>query len=209
MHIMLSQKTTFTQSLQVAISLAVLLSTSVVSAQPGPGPNQSAMQETRDIAAAMLKELGQTLQAAMADGGPENAIGVCKTQAPEIAMKLSMKHQLKVARVGTRARNPDMGVPNDWQTQALKQFETRLAKGDKPYEIEFIQLVKSGSYDLELRYAKPIVLQPMCTACHGTPEQISPEVKAKLDQLYPNDKAVNYKPGELRGAVVVTRLLAN
>ena len=206
---MLSQKATFTQSLQVAISLAVLLSASVVSAQPGPGPNQSAMQETRDIAAAMLKELGQTLQAAMADGGPENAIGVCKTQAPEIAMKLSMKHQLKVARVGTRARNPDMGVPNDWQTQALKQFETRLAKGDKPYDIEFIQLVKSGSYDLELRYAKPIVLQPMCTACHGTPEQISPEVKAKLDQLYPNDKAVNYKPGELRGAVVVTRLLAN
>jgi len=209
MHIMLSQKNIFTQSLQLAVSLVVLLSASVVSAQPGPGPNQSAMQETRDIAAAMLKELGQTLQAAMADGGPENAIGVCKTQAPEIAMKLSMKHQLKVARVGTRARNPDMGVPNDWQTQAFKQFETRLAKGDKPYDIEFIQLVKSGSYDLELRYAKPIVLQPMCTACHGTPEQISPEVKAKLDQLYPNDKAVNYKPGELRGAVVVTRLLAN
>ena len=206
---MLSQKNTFTQSLQIAISLAVFLSASVVSAQPGPGPNQSAMQETRDIAAAMLKELGQTLQAAMADGGPENAIGVCKTQAPEIAMKLSMKHQLKVARVGTRARNPDMGVPNDWQTLALKQFESRLAKGDKPYDIEFIQLVKSGSYDLELRYAKPIVLQPMCTACHGTPEQISPEVKAKLDQLYPNDKAINYKPGELRGAVVVTRLLAN
>jgi hypothetical protein len=209
MHIMLSQKNIFTQSLQLAVSLVVLLSASVVSAQPGPSPNQSAMQETRDIAAAMLKELGQTLQAAMADGGPENAIGVCKTQAPEIAMKLSMKHQLKVARVGTRARNPDMGVPNDWQTQAFKQFETRLAKGDKPYDIEFIQLVKSGSYDLELRYAKPIVLQPMCTACHGTPEQISPEVKAKLDQLYPNDKAVNYKPGELRGAVVVTRLLAN
>lgn len=206
---MLSQKNTFSPSLQVAISLAVLLSASLVSAQPGPGPNQSAMQETRDIAAAMLKELGQTLQAAMADGGPENAIGVCKTQAPEIAMKLSMKHQLKVARVGTRARNPDMGVPNDWQTQAMKQFESRLAKGDKPYDIEFIQLVKSGSYDLELRYAKPIVLQPMCTACHGTPEQISPEVKAKLDKLYPNDKAVNYKPGELRGAVVVTRLLAN
>ena len=206
---MLSQKNTFSSSLQVAISLAVLLGASLVSAQPGPGPNQSAMQETRDIAAAMLKELGQTLQAAMADGGPENAIGVCKTQAPEIAMKLSMKHQLKVARVGTRARNPDMGVPNEWQTQAMKQFESRLAKGDKPYDIEFIQLVKSGSYDLELRYAKPIVLQPMCTACHGTPEQISPEVKAKLDKLYPNDKAVNYKPGELRGAVVVTRLLTN
>ena len=209
MHIMLSQINTSTRSLQAAAFLAVLLSSNLVFAQPGPGPNESAMQETRDIAAAMLKELGQTLQAAMANGGPENAIGVCKTQAPEIAKNLSAKNQVKVTRVGTRARNPDMGVPNDWQTQALKQFETRLAKGDKPYDIEYIQLTKSGSYDLELRYAKPIVLQPMCTACHGTPEQISPEVKAKLDQLYPNDKAVNYKPGELRGAVVVTRLLAH
>ena len=209
MHIMLSQINTSNRSLQAAAFLAVLLSSNLVFAQPGPGPNESAMQETRDIAAAMLKELGQTLQAAMANGGPENAIGVCKTQAPEIAKNLSTKHQVKVTRVGTRARNPDMGVPNDWQTQALKQFETRLAKGDKPYDIEYIQLTKSGSYDLELRYAKPIVLQPMCTACHGTSEQISPEVKAKLDQLYPNDKAVNYKPGELRGAVVVTRLLAH
>lgn len=206
---MLSQINTSTRSIQAAAFLAVLLSSNLVFAQPGPGPNESAMQETRDIAAAMLKELGQTLQAAMANGGPENAIGVCKTQAPEIAKNLSTKHQVKVTRVGTRARNPDMGVPNDWQTQALKQFETRLAKGDKPYDIEYIQLTKSGSYDLELRYAKPIVLQPMCTACHGTSEQISPEVKAKLDQLYPNDKAVNYKPGELRGAVVVTRLLAH
>ena len=206
---MLSQINTSKRSIQAAALLAVLLSSNLAFAQPGPGPNESAMQETRDIAAAMLKELGQTLQAAMANGGPENAIGVCKTQAPEIAKNLSAKHQVKVTRVGTRARNPDMGVPNDWQTQALKQFETRLAKGDKPYDIEYIQLTKSGSYDLELRYAKPIVLQPMCTACHGTPEQISPEVKAKLDQLYPNDKAVNYKPGELRGAVVVTRLLAH
>jgi len=206
---MLSQINTSKRSIQAAALLAVLLSSNLAFAQPGPGPNESAMQETRDIAAAMLKELGQTLQAAMANGGPENAIGVCKTQAPEIAKNLSTKHQVKVTRVGTRARNPDMGVPNDWQTQALKQFETRLAKGDKPYDIEYIQLTKSGSYDLELRYAKPIVLQPMCTACHGTPEQISPEVKAKLDQLYPNDKAVNYKPGELRGAVVVTRLLAH
>ena len=49
----------------------------------------------------------------------------------------------------------------------------------------------------------------MCTACHGSPDQISPEVKAKLAELYPNDKAVNYKLGELRGAVVVTRLLAH
>jgi hypothetical protein len=208
MHIMLSQKSMFSiKPLALAITLCLAVPMSL--AQPGPGRNENAMQETRDIAAAMLKELGQTLQAAMASGGPENAIGVCQTQAPEIAKNLSLKHQLQVARVGTRARNPVMGEPNEWQALALKQFETRLANGDKPTDIEYVQLTKSGSYDLELRYAKPIVLQPMCTACHGSPEQISPSVKAKLQQLYPHDKAVDYKPGELRGAVVVTRILSN
>jgi hypothetical protein len=29
--------------------------------------------------------------------------------------------------------------------------------------------------------------------------------KAKLSELYPNDKAINYQAGQLRGAVVLTR----
>lgn len=208
MHIMLSKNRMFSlRPLAIAISLCVVVPVSL--AQPGPGRNENAMQETRDIASAMLKELGQTLQAAMANGGPENAIGVCKTQAPEIAQNLSTKHQLQVARVGTRARNAVMGQPNEWQALALKQFEARLASGDKPHDIEYVQLTKSGAYDLELRYAKPIVMQAMCTACHGSTEQITPSVKAKLEQMYPNDKAIDYKPGDLRGAVVVTRILSN
>ncbi len=208
MHIMLSKNHMFSLwPLAIAISLCVAVPVSL--AQPGPGRNENAMQETRDIASAMLKELGQTLQAAMANGGPENAIGVCKTQAPEIAQNLSTKHQLQVARVGTRARNAVMGQPNEWQALALKQFEARLASGAKPHDIEFVQLTKSGAYDLELRYAKPIVMQAMCTACHGSTEQITPSVKAKLEQMYQNDKAVDYKPGDLRGAVVVTRILSN
>ena len=208
MHIMLSQNRMFSlRPLAIAISLCVAVPVSL--AQPGPGRNENAMQETRDIASSMLKVLGQTLQAAMANGGPENAIGVCKTQAPEIAQNLSTKHQLQVARVGPRARNAVMGQPNEWQALALKQFEARLASGDKPHDIEYVQLTKSGAYDLELRYAKPIVMQAMCTACHGSTEQITPSVKAKLEQMYPNDKAVDYKPGDLRGAVVVTRILSN
>ena len=206
---MLSQKNTFPACAAAALVCALHLSPQVAWAQPGPGRNESAMQETRDIGAAMLQELSQTLQAAMAEGGPVKAIGVCKNKAPEIAMSLSAKHQVQVYRIGTRARNPDMGAPNEWQTKALAQFESRLARGDKPYDIEFVQVTKTGAYDLELRYAKPIVLQPMCTACHGTPEQISPQVKDELNKLYPNDKAINYKPGELRGAVIVTRLLSH
>jgi hypothetical protein len=87
----------------------------------------------------------------------------------------------------------------------LEQFEAGLARGDKPADMEFSEIVVKPQGGKELHFAKPIVLQSACFACHGNPEQISPEVKSKLSELYPNDKAINYQAGQLRGAVVLTR----
>ncbi len=163
------------------------------------------LNQSRATSQGMLKELGQKLQSAMADGGAVNAIGVCNTQAPEIAARVSSQNQVKLSRVGTRARNPVMGVPNDWQAKALAQFDAGLARGDKPADMEFSETVVKPDGSKEFHYAKPIMLQPMCVSCHGSSEQISPEVKAKLNALYPNDTAVGYLPGQLRGAVVLSR----
>ena len=162
------------------------------------------LTQSRAVTQAMLKELGQKLQSSMAEGGPINAIGVCHLQAPDIANRASTNSQAKISRVGTRARNTVMGVPNDWQAKALAQFDAALARGEKPADIEFSETINTAS-GKEFHFAKPIVLQPMCVSCHGSPDQISPEVKAKLNELYPNDKAVGYQPGQLRGAVVLSR----
>ena len=170
-----------------------------------PAQDSDMLSLSRSISQAMLKELGQKLQSAMTEGGAVNAIGICNTQAPEIAGRVSAQNQVKLSRVGTRARNPVMGVPNDWQARALAQFDAGLARGDKPAEMEFSETITKSDGSKEFHFAKPIVLQPMCVACHGGPEQISPEVKSKLSELYPNDKAVNYQPGQLRGAVVLSR----
>jgi len=178
------------------------LGLSVVQAQ---AQDSEMLSLSRAISQVMLKELGQKLQSAMADGGAVNAIGVCNTQAPEIAGRVSAQNQVKLSRVGTRARNPVMGIPNDWQAKALAQFDAGLARGEKPAEMEFSEIITQADGSKEFHFAKPIVLQPMCVACHGSPEQISPEVQSKLSELYPNDKAVNYLPGQLRGAVVLSR----
>lgn len=170
-----------------------------------PAQDSDILSLSRSISQAMLKELGQKLQSAMTEGGAVNAIGVCNTQAPEITGRVSAQNQVKLSRVGTRARNPVMGVPNEWQARALAQFDAGLARGDKPAEMEFSETITKSDGSKEFHFAKPIVLQPMCVACHGGPEQISPEVKSKLSELYPNDKAVNYQPGQLRGAVVLSR----
>jgi len=163
------------------------------------------LKQSRNLSLSMLKELGGKLQSAMAEGGAINAIGVCNLQAPAIANRVSTDNQVKVSRVGTRARNPIMGVPNAWQAKALAEFEVGLSRGDKPADMEFSETVAKPDGGKEFHYAKPILMQPMCLSCHGNSEQISAEVKAKLSELYPNDKAINYEAGQLRGAVVLTR----
>jgi len=163
------------------------------------------LKQSRNLSLSMLKELAGKLQSAMAEGGAINAIGVCHLQAPEIANRVSTENQVNLSRVGTRTRNPVMGVPNAWQAKALSQFEAGLARGDKPADMEYSETVAKPDGGKEFHYAKPIVMQAMCLACHGNSEQINPEVKAKLSELYPHDKAINYQAGQLRGAVVLTR----
>jgi hypothetical protein len=52
---------------------------------------------------------------------------------------------------------------------------------------------------------KAIPTEAMCLTCHGT--EISPAVLTRVNQLYPQDKAIGFKEGDLRGAFVVVKNL--
>jgi hypothetical protein len=53
-------------------------------------------------------------------------------------------------------------------------------------------------------YYKPIVINnEACLKCHGGLDVNSPLAKA-IKTTYPEDKAIGYKMGDLRGMVVVT-----
>lgn len=162
-------------------------------------------QGTRAIAAELVNQLGQKLKGAIANEGPLAAVSVCKEAAPAIAQDLSVRHGAQVTRVGTRVRNPKLGVPNRWQKEALADFEARLEKGEKPADLEYWQVVEGSSGQRELRYAKAIVTQQLCVTCHGKPEDIPTPLLEKIRAEYPEDQATGYSVGKLRGAVVVTR----
>jgi hypothetical protein len=49
---------------------------------------------------------------------------------------------------------------------------------------------------------RPIVLQPMCTSCHGT--DIGSDIGEILSGLYPGDQATGFQVGDLRGAFTAT-----
>jgi mono/diheme cytochrome c family protein len=160
--------------------------------------------ETRQVAQDLLKQLGGTLKAEIAASGPESAVQVCRDVAPKLAGQASLAKGWKVARVGTRTRNPLLGMPDAWEQEVLARFQQRLAAGEKLESMEFSQVVQEPSGS-SFRYMKAIGMQPQCVACHGPQDQLAPGVKASLNQAYPHDQATGYTPGQLRGAVTIKR----
>lgn len=205
-----SNRTLLISALSAASLIAVagaLHAQTPADASPPAAVDAAVVESTRGIAGQLLNQLGAKLKAAMSTDGPMAAVSVCKEAAPSIARSLSAEHGVQMTRVGTRVRNSQMGVPNAWQKEALAQFDTRLAQGEKPANLEFWQVVETASGKRELHYAKAIMVQPQCLACHGQTQDISAPMAEKIKQEYPDDQATGYSAGKLRGAVVITKPL--
>ena len=158
---------------------------------------QRAMHAVKALTAELQKELKNAIK----EGGPVNAITVCNTKAQQIAASISSDQDLTIKRVSLKNRNPD-NAPNEWQKKVLGEFEDRKRNGEPVTELTYAEILTTGS-EKEFRFMKAIPTGPICTKCHGT--EISDAVKTRLDQLYPNDKARGFRPGDIRGAFVVTR----
>lgn len=160
----------------------------------------------KDAAQSLVKRLGAKLQEEMAAGGPGQAIGVCRDVAPQIAGELSRANGWRVTRVGTRVRNPMLGMPDAWEQEVLGKFQQRIAAGEKPADIAFGEVVSEpgGQY---FRFMKAIPVQEACLNCHGDPAKLAEPVKAELQKHYPLDRAIGYSLGELRGAISIKQPL--
>ncbi len=164
------------------------------------------LAHSRATSAQLVQQLGAELKQELARGGPAGAIGVCRESAPAIAGRLSRESGARVARVSLKTRNPLLGTPDAWEQAVLAEFDRRAAAGEKPESMESFETVTEpqGRY---FRYMKAIPVQPLCLACHGTAETITPEVAQRLDTDYPHDRARGYALGQIRGAVTIKRPL--
>jgi hypothetical protein len=117
---------------------------------------------------------------------PVDAISACRTRAPEIATALS-EEGIDVGRTSDRLRNPANSSPG-WVKPILEAYidnPTERAPRAVPLP------------DSRLGYVEPILVQPLCLTCHGDP--LAPDIAARIDELYPEDRAVGYEIGDLRG----------
>ncbi|TAN85392.1 MAG: DUF3365 domain-containing protein [Gallionella sp.] len=163
-------------------------------------------EESRAVVMSFMQQLGSANQKAMSEGGPVSTIKVCKEIAPQAASEVSRQHGWKLTRVSLKVRNPLLGTADAWEQKTLQDFEARVAKGEKPEAMEAAEIVHEPA-GKSFRYMKAIALQPGCVACHGNSEQIPDNVKTRLSEEYPYDKATGYSVGQIRGAVSIKRPL--
>lgn len=129
-----------------------------------------------------------------AEGGYKAAAKYCSMNAYPLTDSLASQYDVFLKRVSNKNRNPQ-NVPAGVEEEVLEAFEYSANHNDKLGAN--VQFVRPGDTIL---YNKPIrIPSELCLNCHGNSSQISEEVQAVLSEDYPNDKAVGYKVGDLRG----------
>lgn len=108
-----------------------------------------------------------------------------------------------VKRTSLKVRNP-ANLPDNADLAALMSIHSALVDGDVPPKVLVQQLEAEGSAPAEWRVYRPIVTSAACLVCHGPADTLETGVQAKLERLFPGDKAINYGINEWRGVIRVS-----
>ncbi|WP_051379135.1 Tll0287-like domain-containing protein [Derxia gummosa] len=189
-----------------AIAALLALGTALpAAAEPDATARAAIETSTRERVAPLPKKLLDLLQTTIAEHGAAEAVSACSEKAPAAARKASEDTGWQIRRVSQRNRNPG-GVPDAWEAKALADFDTAVAAGADPATLERSEFVTEGGRTV-FRYAKALATQPMCVTCHGAPDGIPSDVRARIASVYPDDRATGFAPGQIRGALVVKRVV--
>ncbi|MFZ4789450.1 MAG: Tll0287-like domain-containing protein [Candidatus Competibacteraceae bacterium] len=195
-------------ALTLTLTLVALLLAGIAQArQESAVKSPDALPEVK-VSRAAAQQFGgalkEALQQAMQNGGPVNGIAVCHDKAKQIATDQSWKSGVLIGRTSLKIRN-SANAPDNWELAVLRQFEARKIQGEPADKLEFFAVIDDDKGQKTFRYMKAIPTVALCLNCHG--ETLSPEVAAKLKELYPNDQAHGFKEGDLRGAFTIAKPL--
>jgi len=155
--------------------------------------------DARKVSNELVESVRGLLLKEIEKGGFSSAIRVCSELAQEITNRLSSRTGLYIRRVSLRYRNPK-NVPDDYERRKLEEFD-RLNR-EKKLPHEYVEVVNEQGVEY-LRYMRPLIAAPLCMTCHGPKENIPSEVQVILEKKYPDDRAMGFLVGDLRGAISV------
>ena len=187
------------KTLLAALALAIALAAPAGAETPPEGARAEAQALIKQFAG----KLKGALKGAIDAGGFENAIGVCKNEAPKIAEDVSAGSVWRIGRTALRVRNP-ANAPAPDERAVLEAFLTRASAGEDLAKMDK-EWVEDTDGRRSYRYMKAIPLGELCASCHGT--EIEPNLAAKIQAAYPQDQATGFAVGTLRGAFTLAKPL--
>lgn len=191
------------------ISLSALLLIYFICAgctdKPKPQLTENIKSGLRQDAKEFMESLKSILVKEMQTNGIVAAVSVCSDTAQILTNNYGVNKGIYIKRVSFKNRNPN-NQPDGFESKALEYFEELKSSGKLTEATEYFEVIEEDGIQY-VRYMKPIILQPPCLGCHGAVENIGPEVKAILNNKYPDDKAVGYQMDDLRGAVSIQKTL--
>ncbi|SHK33957.1 Tll0287-like domain-containing protein [Rhodothermus profundi] len=171
----------------VVLIAALLLSACRMSTPPQAPPEPIRQQVADAIRAldALRASLAQTITA-------EETINeatfnrVCRPVGQQ-ARRLAAQHGWVVQQLAVKYRNP-AHRPDSQAAALFARFEA-----DPTLDSLWVRATWNGTPGW--RYLRRITVRPQCLACHG-PREKRPDF---IVQRYPDDRAYNFQPGDLRG----------
>lgn len=148
----------------------------------------------KEIGQATMQKLGNNLMQQMKTGGVKQAIPFCNVAAIPLTEELSKKHNVSIKRTSHKLRNEN-NKPSLEEERILKKYLNAIEKNEK------IQPTVLKGKNGKVHFYAPIKTQKKCLACHGN---VSKKTDSILKIPYPNDKAIGFKKGDLRGLMSIT-----
>ncbi|ACD83032.1 Tll0287-like domain-containing protein [Candidatus Methylacidiphilum infernorum] len=169
---------------------------------------QSIEKIAEPVAQELQASLKNILETKIKELGPTGALEYCSLNALALTEKIKQKQGEKITllkRTSDKVRNP-LNKPDYAEKEALEIF-LEAQRSREPLPANYIQKVEQD-WTVKYRYYKPIFTGNLCLNCHGSPSQMSPELKEALKKRYPLDEATGYKQGDFRGLITVEVVLS-
>ena len=150
------------------------------------------LRNGKEISQLTGKTLVGKVKKAIKEDGPFEAIDFCKLKAYPLTDSLSKMHQAEISRVAIKYRNPD-NEADEKEKKVINEYIKQLSQNK-----ELKPLVKEEKEIIH--YYAPIKVESACLTCHGNPGSDIPDTLYNhIKNLYPDDLAIEFKEGDIRG----------
>ena len=158
------------------------------------------LNEAKNQLKEIAKQYKNTLIQGLQHNNLKKALKYCNKEVEQLITKDNEKG-FAVKRVSLRPRNKN-NYPNLYEKEILENFNKLSLKDNKSLVFEHSEIIKDENNN-KFVYIKAIRIKEVCLNCHGS--NINDDLKKEIQKLYPDDKAIDYKLNDIRGAFVMYR----